>query len=82
MSPGHSVWTTVGALLAVHLAGMGAFLVTPVLAPAIGAELGLDPSLAGLHTALAYAGGLLSIPFTATLLRRFGGCGPARGRCW
>jgi MFS family permease len=69
----HSVWTVMAALLGVHLAGMGAFLTTPVLAPAIGAELGLAPSLAGLHTALVYAGAMVSVPFTGGLLRRFGG---------
>jgi MFS family permease len=61
------------ALLAVHLAGMGAFLTVPVLAPAIGAETGLPASLAGLHTALAYAGALLTAPLTGPMVRRHGG---------
>ncbi len=61
------------ALLAAHLAGMGAFLTVPVLAPAIGQEIGLSPSLAGFHTALVYAGALVSGPLTGPLIRRFGG---------
>lgn len=60
------------ALLAVHLAGMGAFLAVPVLAPAIAQETGLPASLAGLHTALVYAGTLLTGPLTAPLERRYG----------
>ena len=43
------------ALLGTHLAGMGAFLTLPVLAPPIAAETGLPASLAGVHTALVYA---------------------------
>jgi len=61
------------ALLATHLAGMGAFLTVPVLAPAIAAETGLPASLAGLHTALVYAGALLTGPLTGPLVRRHGG---------
>jgi MFS family permease len=61
------------ALLAAHLAGMGAFLTVPVLAPAIAAETGLPASLAGLHTALAYLGAMLTGPLTAGLIRRYGG---------
>lgn len=61
------------ALLAAHLAGMGAFLTVPVLAPAIAAESGLPLGLVGLHTALVYGGALVSGPMTAGLLRRFGG---------
>lgn len=71
--PGPSLVTLMLALLAAHLAGMGAFLTVPVLAPAIAAETGLAASLAGLHTALVYAGALLSGPFTAPLIRRHGG---------
>ncbi len=61
------------ALLATHLAGMGAFLTVPVLAPAIAAETGLPASLAGFHTALVYGGALLTGPLTAALIRRHGG---------
>lgn len=61
------------ALLATHLAGMGAFLTVPVLAPAISAETGVPASLVGLHTALVYAGAVLSGPFTGPLIRRHGG---------
>jgi len=61
------------ALLGVHMAGMGAFLTVPVLAPAIAAEAGIPASLAGFHTALAYAGAMLSGLFTGRWLRRFGG---------
>ncbi|WP_372616738.1 MFS transporter [Falsiroseomonas sp.] len=61
------------ALLAVHLAGMGGFLTVPVLAPAIAAEIGLPASLAGLHTALVYAGALVTGPLTGPLVRRHGG---------
>ncbi|PZW42207.1 putative MFS family arabinose efflux permease [Humitalea rosea] len=61
------------ALLGVHLAGMGAFLTVPVLAPAIAAETGLSPSLTGFHTAMVYGGALISGPFTAALLRAWGG---------
>jgi MFS family permease len=60
------------ALLATHLAGMGAFLTVPVLAPAIAAETGLAASLVGLHTALVYAGALLTGPLTGPLIQRFG----------
>ena len=68
-----SLYLLMLALLAVHLAGMGAFLTVPVLAPAIAAETGLAASLAGLHTGLVYAGALVTGPFTAPLVRRLGG---------
>jgi MFS family permease len=70
---GPSLATLMVALLAAHLAGMGAFLTVPVLAPAIAAETGLAASLAGLHTALVYTGALLSGPFTGPLVQRHGG---------
>ncbi|WP_237217825.1 MFS transporter, partial [Falsiroseomonas oryziterrae] len=74
MQPGGpSLSTLMVALLAAHLAGMGAFLTVPVLAPAIAAETGLPASLAGLHTALVYAGALLTGPLTGPLVRRHGG---------
>jgi MFS family permease len=79
MPPGPSVWTVMVALLGVHVAAMGAFLTTPVLAPAIAAETGLAASLAGLHTALVYAGALVSGPFTGLLLKRFGGIRVCQG---
>lgn len=71
-TPGPSVLTVLAALLAVHLAGMGAFLAVPVLAPLIGASAGLPPSLAGLHTSIVYAGTLASGPLTGTLILRYG----------
>ncbi len=61
------------ALLGAHLAGMGAFLTVPVLSPPIAAETGLPASLAGVHTALVYAGAMVSGPATGGLVRRFGG---------
>lgn len=61
------------ALLGTHMAGMGAFLTIPVLAPAIAAETGLSASLAGVHTALCYFGALLSGPLSQGLLVRHGG---------
>jgi MFS family permease len=61
------------ALLAAHLAGMGAFLTVPVLAPAIAVETGLPASLAGLHTALVYAGALVTGPLSGPLTQRHGG---------
>ncbi|MDP3414859.1 MFS transporter [Falsiroseomonas sp.] len=61
------------ALMAAHLAGMGAFLTVPVLAPAMAAETGVPASLAGLHTALVYAGALVTGPLTGPLIRRWGG---------
>lgn len=76
---GPSVWVVLPALMATHLAGMGAFLAAPVLAPAIAAETGLAPSLAGIHTALVYAGALVSGPFAQPLLRRFGGIRTCQG---
>jgi MFS family permease len=74
-----SVWTIMVALLGVHLAGMGAFLTAPVLAPLIAAETGLPASLAGLHTALCYAGAMVSGLFSARLLRRHGGVRVCQG---
>jgi MFS family permease len=67
------LWPTMLALLATHLAGMGAFLTVPVLAPAIAAETGLPLGLVGVHTALVYAGALVTGPMTAGLVRRHGG---------
>jgi MFS family permease len=64
---------TIGLLLAAHLAGMGAFLTVPVLAPAIAEETGVPVGLVGLHTALVYAGALLTGPLTGPLIRRHGG---------
>jgi MFS family permease len=61
------------ALMAAHLAGMGAFLTVPVLAPAMAAETGVPASLAGLHTALVYFGALITGPLTGPLIRRWGG---------
>lgn len=79
MSPCPSVWLVMLALLGTHLAGMGTFLTLPVLAPAIAAELGLPASLAGVHTALAYGGALLSGPLAQGLLRRHGGIRVCQG---
>ena len=73
MTQGPSLLVLMLALLAAHLAGMGAFLTVPVLAPAIAAETGLPASLAGFHTALVYGGALLSGPLTGPLVRRHGG---------
>lgn len=73
IASGPSLPTLMLALLAAHLAGMGAFLTVPVLAPAIAAETGLPASLAGLHTALVYAGALLTGPLTGPLIHRHGG---------
>ena len=70
---GPSLTALMLALLATHLAGMGAFLTVPVLAPAIAADTGLPASLAGLHTALVYAGALVSGPLTGPLIQRYGG---------
>ncbi|WP_207537479.1 MFS transporter [Sabulicella rubraurantiaca] len=74
-----SVWTVMLALMGTHLAGMGAFLAVPVLAPAIAAETGLPAGLAGFHTSLVYAGALVSGPLTAGLLRRHGGVRVCQG---
>ena len=68
-----SIWLVMLALLGTHMAGMGAFLTVPVLATSISAETGLPAALAGVHTALVYAGALLSGPFTQGFLSRFGG---------
>ncbi|MGG5810674.1 MFS transporter [Falsiroseomonas sp. CW058] len=67
------LWPTMLALLAAHLAGMGAFLAVPVLSPLIAAETGLPVGLVGFHTAVVYAGTLVSGPMTAGLIRRHGG---------
>ena len=77
-----SLWTVMLALLGTHLAGMGAFLTVPVLAPPIAAETGLPASLAGVHTALVYAGALVSGPLAGPLVRRHGGMRVCRGGCW
>jgi MFS family permease len=68
-----SVWTVMLALLGTHLAGMGVFLAVPVLAPAIAAEVGIPAALAGVHTALVYAGALVSGPLAGAFIRRYGG---------
>lgn len=74
-----SIWLIMLALLGTHMAGMGAFLTVPVLAPAIAAETGLSASLAGIHTALVYAGALFSGPITQGLLARHGGVRVCQG---
>ncbi len=74
-----SIWLIMLALLGTHMAGMGAFLTVPVLAPAIAAETGLSASLAGIHTALVYAGALFSGPITQGLLQRHGGIRVCQG---
>jgi MFS family permease len=61
------------ALLGTHLAGMGVFLAVPVLAPAIAAEAGIPAALAGVHTALVYAGALVSGPLAGAFIHRYGG---------
>ncbi|MCB4821873.1 MFS transporter [Roseicella aerolata] len=76
---GPSIWLVMLALLGTHLAGMGAFLTLPVLAPPIAAELGIPASLAGFNTSLAYGGALLSGPFAQGLLRRHGGIRVSQG---
>lgn len=73
MSRSPSIWLVLTALLGTHLAGMGAFLTVPVLAPVIAAETGIPAAMAGLHTALAYLGSLVSGPIAGPYLRRFGG---------
>lgn len=67
------------ALMGTHLAGMGAFLTLPVLAPLIAAETGLPASLAGVNTALVYAGALVSGPMAQAWLRRHGGIRVCQG---
>lgn len=47
--------------------------VVPVLAPAIGAELGIDPSHAGSYTALAAAAAMIGTVGVGGFLRRYGG---------
>jgi MFS family permease len=47
--------------------------VVPVLAPAIGAELGIDPSHAGSYTALAAAAAMVGTVGVGGFLRRYGG---------
>jgi MFS family permease len=47
--------------------------VVPVLAPAIGAELGIDPSHAGSYTALAAAAAMIGTVGVAGFLSRYGG---------
>jgi MFS family permease len=79
LPPGPSIWLIMLALLGTHMAGMGAFLTVPVLAPAIAAETGLSASLAGIHTALVYAGALFSGPITQGLLARHGGVRVCQG---
>ncbi|WP_137125805.1 MFS transporter [Roseomonas sp. HF4] len=73
MTPSPSVWIVMLALLGTHLAGMGVFLAVPVLAPAIAAEVGIPAALAGVHTALVYAGALVSGPLAGAFIRRYGG---------
>lgn len=73
MSAAIGLPTLMAALMGVHLAGMGAFLTLPVLAPMIAAETGLPASLAGVHTALLYGGCLVSGPLTQGLVNRWGG---------
>ncbi len=67
------LWPVLVALLAAHLAGMGAFLTVPVLAPAMAPETGIPASFAGFHTALVYAGALLTGPLTGPLIKILGG---------
>ena len=74
-----SVWLIMLALLGTHMAGMGAFLTVPVLAPAIAAETGLSASLVGIHTALVYTGALFSGPVAQGLLQRHGGVRVCQG---
>ncbi len=47
--------------------------VVPVLAPPIGAELGIDPSHAGSYTALAAAAAMIGTVGVGGFLRRYGG---------
>jgi len=67
-----SIWVVLTALLGTHLAGMGAFVAVPVLAPAIAADSGIPAAYAGVHTALAYLGSLVSGPVTGPYIKRFG----------
>lgn len=67
-----SIWVVLVALLGTHLAGMGAFVAVPVLAPAISADSGIPAAYAGVHTALSYMGSLVSGPVTGPYIRRFG----------
>jgi predicted MFS family arabinose efflux permease len=63
----------VAALMLTHVAGMAAFLAVPVLAPVIGAELGVPLKLAGVYTAVCYLGYVFTSPFTGGLVERMGG---------
>ena len=67
-----SIWLILVALLGTHLAGMGAFVAVPVLATMISADSGIPAAYAGVHTALAYLGSLVSGPVTGPYLKRFG----------
>jgi predicted MFS family arabinose efflux permease len=67
------VAAVVAALLLTHVAGMTAFLTVPVLAPVIGAELGVPLKLAGVYTAVCYLGYVFTSPFAGGLVARLGG---------
>jgi MFS family permease len=71
-APAPSIALVLLALLGTHLAGMGAFLGVPVLAPLIASETGIPAGLAGVHIALVYGGSLLSGPLTGPLIHRLG----------
>jgi MFS family permease len=71
-APAPSITLVLLALLGTHLAGMGAFLGVPVLAPLISAETGIPAGLAGVHIALVYGGSLVSGPLTGPLINRLG----------
>ena len=82
-TPGPSIWVVMLALMGTHLAGMGAFLTLPVLAPLISAETGLPASLAGGSRRWSMAG-----RWSPARWPRPGCAGMAasgylsRGRCW
>jgi predicted MFS family arabinose efflux permease len=69
----HDLAIVVVALLLTHVAGMAAFLTVPVLAPALGGELGVSLKLAGVYTAVCYLGYVFTSPFTGGLVARLGG---------
>ena len=63
---------TVAALLAVQTMVTASFVALPVVAPAAAQDLGLDPGLIGVFTALGYVGMMLAQMLSGALVRRFG----------
>jgi hypothetical protein len=74
-SPLRTIMLPVAALAGVQALVAGSLFAVPTVAPAIAADIGVEPSaLVGAYMAVIFALGILSSPVGGDLVLRLGGC--------